>query len=80
MKKNELVHLHTLLGCVAAHLTERDTITEEALASYEAIGVTPMALREPRERHKKAVVTLAATLAAAVSSEDTVDVDPAPLP
>lgn len=63
MKKNELIHLHTLLARVAAEYIQRVVATPEDFDSYTALGVTPMALRESRDRHEEAVRALARVLA-----------------
>lgn len=63
MKKNELIHLHTLLVQVAEEYVESGVATPADLEPYAALGVTPMALRESRDRHEEAVSLLARILA-----------------
>lgn len=70
MKKNELVHFHTLLVQVAENYVERGYATRDDFEAYHALGVTPMSLREPRTRHETAVWTLARILAS-ISTDET---------
>jgi hypothetical protein len=62
MKKNELVHMHALLRRVARDFLERGIATREDFDEYEALGISPMALRASRDDHEDAVLTLATTL------------------
>lgn len=63
MKKNELIHLHTLLTQIAERFIERGVATPADFEPYTALGVTPMALRESRDRHEEAVLLLTRILA-----------------
>lgn len=62
MKKNELIHLHTLLAQIAEEYLESGVATPAELEPYTALGVTPMSLREARDRHEEAVRLLARIL------------------
>jgi hypothetical protein len=62
MKKNELLHVHSLLLALARRFTERGVVPDEALDSYRETGVTPMSLRAPRDDHADAVLELATAL------------------
>lgn len=63
MKKNELIHLHTLLAQIAEEYTLSGVATPADFDPYAALGITPMALRESRDRHEEAVRLLARILA-----------------
>ena len=66
MRKNELVHLHALVRTVADHLIDRGSLDPAALADYEALGVSPMALQASRGDHERAVLVLATAVADAI--------------
>lgn len=72
MKKNELLHCHALLVQVAEDYVERGIAARENFEEYHSLGVTPMALREPRDRHERAVRTLARLLADLSAEDDRV--------
>ena len=63
MKKNELVHFHSLLVTIAEELVGSGLATKVDFAEYDALGVSPLALRAPRDDHERAVLTLARLLA-----------------
>lgn len=63
MKKNELIHLHTLLRQIAEEYVASGVATPADLEPYNALGISPMALRESRARHEEAVRVLARILA-----------------
>lgn len=71
MKKNELVHLHALLVHVRDEFVARGVADEEAFEPYRALGVSPLSMRVPRDRHEEAVRTLARLLAAADDDRET---------
>jgi hypothetical protein len=82
MKKNELVHLHALLTCVAEDFVERGVVDESAFAEYCELGTTSMALRASRGDHEAAVRLLTGVLSTAAADDDapdgtSSDVDPA---
>jgi hypothetical protein len=66
MKKNELLHVHSLLLAVAREFSDRGWLAGEALKPYRALGVTPMSIQAPRDDHEEAVLTLARILGDAV--------------
>jgi hypothetical protein len=70
MKKNELVHFHSLLVALAEDFVERGLATREDFAEYDALDVSPMALRAPRADHERAVLTLARLLAEVAAGGD----------
>lgn len=83
MKKNELIHLHALLVRVAEQLLDDDALGEDDLAPYEALDVSPVAVRASRSEHERAVRTLAAVLVDTVGETDEVpaildELDPTP--
>jgi hypothetical protein len=72
VKKNELIHLHTLLAQIAARFIARGVATSADFEPYTALGVTPMALRESRDRHEEAVTLLTRILADCARRAETV--------
>jgi hypothetical protein len=73
MRKNELVHLHTLLIHVAEDFLERGVATPEAFDAYRTLDVTPTSLRASRDRHEAAVTALGRALADAARGTDDSD-------
>jgi hypothetical protein len=71
MKKNELVHFHSLLVTVAEEFVESGLATRADFAEYDALGVSPLALRAPRDAHERAVLTLARLLAGIAGTDGT---------
>ncbi|KAB1196415.1 MULTISPECIES: UPF0058 family protein [Haloferax] len=63
MRKNELIHLHTLLVEIAGDFLESGIATREDLEPYHQLEIGPMALRSCRDDHEVAVRTLATILA-----------------
>ncbi|WP_101297684.1 UPF0058 family protein [Halegenticoccus soli] len=63
MKKNELIHLHTLLTIIAEDYVKRGIAGKGDFDPYRERGVTPMTLTASRDRHEEAVTTLAGILA-----------------
>lgn len=70
MTKNELLHLHALFVRVAERFLEAGVLREGDLAPYEALDVSPVAVRAARSEHERAVRTLAAVLADAAGGDD----------
>jgi hypothetical protein len=70
MKKNELVHLHALLTCVAEDFVERGVVDESAFAEYRELGTTSIALRASRGDHAAAVRLLTDVLSSAAADAD----------
>lgn len=68
MKKNELVHFHTLLAQVAEEFVARGDAAPSDFAAYERLKVSPLALRASRAEHEVAVRTLARVLAERVDA------------
>lgn len=62
MKKNELIHLHSLLLTVAEAYVESNLASPDDFEEYVDLGVTPRSLREPRPAHERAVRVLARLL------------------
>ncbi|MFC7129604.1 UPF0058 family protein [Haloferax chudinovii] len=63
MKKNELIHVHTLLVEIATDYRDRGVLTSADLEPYHRLGIGPMALRDCRADHERAVRTLTTALA-----------------
>ncbi|WP_262180983.1 MULTISPECIES: UPF0058 family protein [Haloarcula] len=58
MKKQELIHLHSLLAQVQHHY-EADTGTEVDHDEYAELGVKPTSIHKSKTDHKAAVFALA---------------------
>ena len=70
MRKNELLHFHSLLLTIVRGYDERERLPDGALADYREIGVTPMSIQASRDDHEAAVLELSSVLAeTAVSTE-----------
>ena len=76
MRKDELLYLHQLLALLRADFERRDVAAPEAVAAYEGVDVTPMAIYAGKDDHERAVRALAAALAASVSGDDREQVVP----
>ncbi|EMA07241.1 hypothetical protein C438_04862 [Haloferax denitrificans ATCC 35960] len=63
MKKNELIHVHSLLVEIATDYRDSGVVTSADLEPYNRLGISPMALRDCRADHERAVRTLTAVLA-----------------
>lgn len=61
MKKQELIHLHTLLAEVATYCQEQGQTFD--LSSYHEQDIHPMAISEAKADHEAAVLALADGLA-----------------
>jgi hypothetical protein len=70
MKKDELVHLHTLLALVRGEYERRGVAPPGAFDAYDDLGVSPMAVYGSKSEHERAVEALACELAA-VSTDKT---------
>lgn len=66
MKKRELIYLHGLLDQVSILMRARDDLSEDALDSYRALGISPSAVYQPKGEHEQAVEALASALAGTV--------------
>ena len=62
MKKNELVHVHSLLAQVGENYVSQGIATRADFEEYDRLGVTPMSLQAPRAAHERAVLVLARIL------------------
>lgn len=60
MNKDQLLHLHGLLGEVRKEVDERDNLSTP---EYDKIETGPMSLHKSKNDHKTAVFTLASDLA-----------------
>ncbi|ELZ91204.1 hypothetical protein C440_12859 [Haloferax mucosum ATCC BAA-1512] len=63
MKKNELIHLHTLLVELATEYLDEEIASRDDLESYYQLEIGPVALRSRRADHERAVRTLMTALA-----------------
>jgi hypothetical protein len=62
MRKDELVHLHSLLTVLRAEY-ERRGVPAEAFAAYDELDVSPIAVYGSKAEHAAAVQALASALA-----------------
>ncbi|AFK19144.1 hypothetical protein E6P09_10200 [Haloferax mediterranei ATCC 33500] len=63
MKKNELIHLHTLLVEIGGEYLEAGVASRDDLQPYYQLDIGPVALRCSRDDHEYAVRTLMTALA-----------------
>jgi len=70
MKKDELVHLHSLFWLLRQDYEQRGIASPEQFSGYDELGVSPMAVYTSKAGHKEAVGTLADELAAASCDGD----------
>jgi hypothetical protein len=68
MRKDELVHLHTLLALVREEYERRDDPPPGTFEACDDLDVTPVAVYGSKADHQRAVKTLARGLATAVES------------
>ncbi|PSQ04761.1 metal-binding protein [Halobacteriales archaeon QS_4_69_31] len=73
MKKDELVHLHTLLALVREEYERRGVASPAAFAAYDELDVSPMAVYGSKSDHEHAVEVLSRALAAASRRADEPD-------
>ncbi|WP_411963278.1 UPF0058 family protein [Haloferax sp. YSMS24] len=69
MRKNELIHLHTLLVEIAANFLDEGIATREDIEPYHRLEIGPMALRSCRDDHELAVRTLSTALAVSAARD-----------
>lgn len=65
MRKDELVHLHSLLAVLRAEYERRGVASPGAFAAYDELDVSPLAVYGSKEDHARAVQALASALASA---------------
>ncbi|MBV0924453.1 UPF0058 family protein [Halomicroarcula limicola] len=68
MKKQELIHLHSLLAQVQ-HSYEADTGSEVEHDEYAELGVKPTSIHKSKTDHKDAVFALADGLTSDMAAE-----------
>lgn len=68
MKKDELVHLHSLLTVVRAEYERRGVVSPSAFERYEDLDISPVAVYGSKSEHVRAVQALARVLASASST------------
>lgn len=61
MRKNELVHLHSLLRLLRERYA--DDADDAAFAEYDALSINPTHAHRSKGAHKEAVLSLSALLA-----------------
>jgi len=66
MRKQELIHLHGLLGAVARHCEETGAAAD--LDEYESLGVQPTSLHLSKHDHREAVFALTDGITDAVTT------------
>ena len=70
MKKDESLHLHTLLALVRADVERRGDASPAEFGAYDDLDVSPIAVYGSKAEHERAVLALARGLAAAVGDSD----------
>lgn len=70
MKKDELVHLHSLLAVLRMEYERRGVASPSRFSGYDALDVSPIAVYGSKGEHARAVQALAGALARV--SEDAV--------
>lgn len=71
MRKDELVHLHSLLALVREEVERRGDAPPGTFAAYDELEVSPMAVYGSKADHRRAVQALARALASVTDeSED----------
>ncbi len=73
MKKQELLHVHTLLAEVGNYCQDRGVAL--GLSEYHAQGTYPMAISQSKGDHEAAVLALAGGLASSLEREAAGDHD-----
>lgn len=58
MRKKEYVHTHALLVEVTRYLSETGDMPEDALSTYDALGVSPSSIHESKRSHHEAITAL----------------------
>ena len=58
MKKQDLIHLHGLLGII----TEETDVEVENLDEYSELSISPAAIHKSKDKHKEGVFALAGDL------------------
>ncbi len=66
MKKQELIHLHSLLAEIASYCHEQGEALD--LSSYETHDTHPMAISDAKANHEAAVLALAGGIATSLES------------
>lgn len=64
MRKQEIVHVHRLLGEIAQFLVDQGTVSAKVWNEYEALGINPTSIHAQKSDHEEAVLLLATTLRA----------------
>lgn len=75
MKKQELIHIHSLVGEVANYCIEGGSVLE--LDDYHQLGTRPTSIHLRKSEHKEAVFALTDAINSAVTSEPMERDDPA---
>lgn len=70
MRKDELVHLHSLLALVRTEYERRGDAVPGAFAAYDDMDVSPMAVYGSKTDHERAVRALARGLVESTGEAD----------
>ena len=62
MRKQQLLQLHRLVRAIRHFLEDRDALSDEACASYDALNVGPTNINRSKDVHRNAITTLLADL------------------
>ncbi|MFA9515955.1 UPF0058 family protein [Halopenitus sp. H-Gu1] len=73
MQKNELIHVHNLLGTLSRELHDEGHLESDDLRTYRELGTSPMTMHGSRAEHAEAVIELADALAGAVNDDPEIE-------
>ncbi|WP_435345331.1 UPF0058 family protein [Haloarchaeobius sp. HRN-SO-5] len=68
MRKQELLHLHRLLYAVRTSLETEESVSREAFAAYDDLGVWPTACNRNKRDHEIAIQHLLSGIETAIES------------
>lgn len=75
MKKQEFIHVHSLLAQVQNHY-ERETEEAVDMEEYENVGVMPTSIHRSKTDHKEAVFALTECVTSAMEGEEASEAPP----
>jgi len=70
MRKDELVHVHSLLSVLRAEYERRGIASPVTFEAYDRLDVSPMAVYGSKSEHEEAVMALSRALAEATPGTD----------
>ena len=73
MKKIEYIHLHALMVVIFQHLEEVEDFPDGALPEYGTAGISAAAIHRRKERHRKAVLLVSASIVRGLEAQEQLD-------